>query len=62
MEDEELEPSLIEYRRQILIKCIEACKKAGLTEVDSDDSSLSYSFQLAGMGDQWDQFVAELSS
>jgi hypothetical protein len=59
VQDEELEPSLVEYRRQILDKCIKACQKAELTKVDSNDSSLSYSFQLAGIGDQWDQFVAE---
>jgi len=61
VKDEELELVLVEYRRQILVKCIKACNKVNLPATKVNDSSLEYSFMLSGMKDEWEKFVAELA-
>lgn len=58
----EREAGLTELRKEILLKSYEAAKKAGLPVPPEDDSSLEYSFKLAGMENQWPQYRSQLIS
>lgn len=61
VKDADMEMRLIGLRKTILLKCLEAARKAGLP-FSKEDSSLEYSFKLAGMEDQWPEYRTQLES
>lgn len=60
VDDKRIEDRLTQFRKVILEKAYEACSKLNLPVPRTDDSSLEYSFKLAGLEKKWPIYREQL--